>query len=415
MKKLAKTLGLIVLALALAFVVLTACNTAKPVVDDGGDDNNVTDNGGENQTPTPVALPAPIGLAVSGTTLSWTAVSNASSYSISFSAGTASVTVASSGASFDLPTLSGLTVPPDVTVILIKVKAIGNGTTYTDSPWSAEYQYNVSPHTPPVVVVTPPTPPALAEDEVAQFVIRLVEAQNYTHDVNGELFGLFDGIACLLYDNYFGDKETGLLIVGDAFLIQDGDKWYEQEASYTASIYYEHILAVLQGLEFTCDPENDGQYIAQIEREEGRALVTFECLEDGGFRLTINENDGKWISTIYNFGETEVWQPDPNDIVYMSRLPRLDTPEHWIEGMTIFWDEIENAVGYRFQIMTSLGDNRWIVTDEEVQDTSYTLGPEYANRPLKLLIIALGDWENYQDSYPSQRAAFGVPCSVARS
>ncbi|MCL2798084.1 MAG: leucine-rich repeat protein, partial [Firmicutes bacterium] len=81
-----------------------------------------------NTTPKPTQLSAPTGLQVTGTVLMWNAVANASSYSVQINenapVGNGQATA------YSLPSLSNGTYS-------IKVKAVGDGTNYTDSNWSS--------------------------------------------------------------------------------------------------------------------------------------------------------------------------------------------------------------------------------------------------------------------------------------
>ena len=99
--------------------------------------------GSEKKTPTPntptvpVKLATPVNLKITGTTLTWTTVQNASGYKVDISGTEYDAT----GATYSLSALS-----PDE--YQLKVMAKGNGTTYTDSNWSAIIPY--TPDSPPV-------------------------------------------------------------------------------------------------------------------------------------------------------------------------------------------------------------------------------------------------------------------------
>jgi hypothetical protein len=78
-------------------------------------------------------LAAPSNLSISGATLTWAAVSNASGYTVDIN-GTEHTATTNSYSLSSLTTVGTYT---------IKVKAVGNGTTYTDSGWSTNVQYTI--------------------------------------------------------------------------------------------------------------------------------------------------------------------------------------------------------------------------------------------------------------------------------
>ncbi|MCL2798413.1 MAG: leucine-rich repeat protein, partial [Firmicutes bacterium] len=84
------------------------------------------DNGGTTTTPT--QLSAPTGLQITGTVLMWSAVNNASGYSVQINEGAAIGNGQSTA--YSLQSLSQGT-------YTIRVKAIGDGTNYSDSIWSS--------------------------------------------------------------------------------------------------------------------------------------------------------------------------------------------------------------------------------------------------------------------------------------
>jgi len=88
------------------------------------------------EAPTQTPLSAPTGINITGTTLTWDAISNATGYRV-YTNGQARNGVVTA-TSFDLATL-GLAAGTHA----VQVRAVGNGTTFTDSPRSAVVSFTV--------------------------------------------------------------------------------------------------------------------------------------------------------------------------------------------------------------------------------------------------------------------------------
>jgi len=132
MKK--KKLLAIILIIALTIVsaiVLTACGDKAPAPDPTV---TTTPDPDDNNQPTETKLSAPTNVTVSGTTLSWTAVANASGYKVNID-GVDGATI--SAVTYSLAALT------DYKTYSLKIKAIGNGTTFTDSDYSSITSYTV--------------------------------------------------------------------------------------------------------------------------------------------------------------------------------------------------------------------------------------------------------------------------------
>ena len=117
-----KTRATRLLLLLLVGLSIIACNSNKT-----------------NKTPktppvTPVKLTTPANLQITGTTLTWNQVTNASGYKVDIG-GILKDTTSASYSLYDLP--------PGT--YQIKVMAKGNGTAYTDSDWSAAREYKFEP------------------------------------------------------------------------------------------------------------------------------------------------------------------------------------------------------------------------------------------------------------------------------
>jgi hypothetical protein len=125
MKKTNKLFGIIALVAVIGFT-MAGCGPGDP---HGGEDEP---KGGDTKQ-----LTVPY-LSISGTSLTWNAVSNASGYTVDID-GT------ESQANTNSYSLSGLTTPKTYT---IKVKTKGNGTAFTDSAWSSTVDYTVNEPTP---------------------------------------------------------------------------------------------------------------------------------------------------------------------------------------------------------------------------------------------------------------------------
>jgi len=97
---------------------------------------NLTNVSVTGEAPTQTPLSAPTGLSITGTTLSWDAVNNASGYRV-YTNGQARNGIVTA-TSFDLATL-GLATGTHA----VQVRAVGNGTTFTDSPRSAVVSFTV--------------------------------------------------------------------------------------------------------------------------------------------------------------------------------------------------------------------------------------------------------------------------------
>ncbi|MCL2862210.1 MAG: hypothetical protein FWE22_07360 [Firmicutes bacterium] len=124
MKKTKLLTIILVLIIALSVFSFTACD----------------DNGAGNGTPpptngTPVALTVPTGLLVEGNTLSWVAVSNASSYEVRVGT-VGTITPVTAGTSIELTLTIGAT-------YRLYVRAIGDGTNFTNSNWSAPFIHSI--------------------------------------------------------------------------------------------------------------------------------------------------------------------------------------------------------------------------------------------------------------------------------
>ncbi|MDR0289924.1 MAG: hypothetical protein LBI06_03225, partial [Treponema sp.] len=117
-------------------------------------------------------LAVPSNLSISGTSLTWNAVENASAYTVDVDGNPYNAPENS----FLLPVLS------DYKTYTIKVKALGNGTTYTDSPWSDTTAY----------VLEEPNLPALDTPQNVQIAETVLTwdtvsgAVRYSVEINGK-------------------------------------------------------------------------------------------------------------------------------------------------------------------------------------------------------------------------------------
>lgn len=121
MKKSKKTIVCLVIALIFSLVVcmLVGC-----------------DNGTKKEDDKPVTLSAPADVTIAKTTLSWTAVENASKYSVQIGDNTAKEYTTNSVALADEIKTPG--------TYSIKVKAIGDGKKYSDSAWAESVSYTAT-------------------------------------------------------------------------------------------------------------------------------------------------------------------------------------------------------------------------------------------------------------------------------
>ena|GEM_PF-2362721 len=130
----------------------------------------------------PIKLSAPAGLQISGTTLTWGAVPNASGYSVDIDG----VLYTASANSYSLSALS------DYRTYTIKVMAIGDNTAYSSSAWSDSIPYTIDEPGSETPQLETPAGLEIYESDHWTMILKwnaVPDAQSYVVEIDGASYG----------------------------------------------------------------------------------------------------------------------------------------------------------------------------------------------------------------------------------
>lgn len=293
----------------------------------------------------PTRLTAPTNLQISETTLTWTAVANASSYKVDIDGTEHSA----SAATYDL---SALTTAKTYT---IKVKAIGNGTAYTDSDWSQAKSYVVSEQ-----IAQPQQLPVPANHKIEGKYFSWDDVENAT----GYKVSLNDVEYNQSISSYWlGDLTTAGTYVLKVKAIGDGeaftDSAWSSEKSYVINEQAERLAAptglAVNGFDLTWNPVTNADSY-EIDFNNGVYSITKYAYETTTYSLAGQIGIGtytikiKAASDSVNYTDSDWSQGLSHEV---TELKKLDAPTNLsVDNYnSLIWDGvIDGQNGYTVDV-----------------------------------------------------------------
>ncbi len=383
-----KTTILLVIILALAMVVgLAACS------------------GGE--------LKPPKNVSISGNTLSWDEVKNASGY------------VVNVDGSEEYETKNTFfTYTTDVKgKHTVKVKAKGEGK-YTDSKYSEEFEFNVT-----TALVSPVL---IGEDKGDTYDITWSAIENATsyEVLIGISFNDVDPIS-VTDTKYSIDKKNEAF--SEAGVYQIKVRAITTNDDYSASAWsnvvnYTNSRKLTTPTEFKYEKERLKWTMSEEEKNathyritakrtdvaDGKIYTYETTSKDTSISNLKIEQDGQYdISVVaYNRDNGRVYtDSDPSEVIKFTKLKKVDATTFRLSGTTLSWDKVDGAKGYSVTATTNQS-NMLTLSVDSADTVSLDLEKEerfkesvHAGRIFTFSIVAVGDDEkNVLESAPTELA-----------
>ena len=331
--------------------------------------------------PTEPEEPAePIKLNASVATLnddvvSWTAVSNASSYEISVNNSTNTIAI----------TITQYTLTDGQT---FKVRAVGDGTNYSTSDWSNLVTYTEPVTPPPAQPITLSIPVVSIDEDGLATWNAVANASGYKYKINNGTEQSTNSTSIQLTD---GDSIV-VKAIGDG--VDYSDSNYSQSVTYTAPAEpVELTIPVVSvnesGIASWNAVTNASGYKYKINNGTEQSTTTTSVqLTDGDSIVVKAVGDGvEYADSNYSISQTYTAPAEPTEL----SAPVVSVNSTGLAS----WNTVANASGYKYKINNG--------TEQSTTSTSVQL-----NDGDSIVVKAVGDGEGFLDSAYSSAVTYNA-------
>lgn len=345
------------------FFLLSACTKTPPT---------------EPEEPAePIKLNAPV-VSLNDNIASWTSVDNATSYEVWIDSNTNTISI----------TITQQTLTDGQS---FKVRAVGDGTSYSTSDWSNTVTYT-EPVTPPPAQPVELTIPVVSVNEsgIASWN-AVANASGYKYKINNGTEQSTTSTSIQLTD---GDSIV-VKAVGDG--VEYADSNYSVSQTYTAPAEPTELSAPVvsinsTGLATWNAVANASGYKYKINNgTEQSTISTSVQLNDGDSIVVKAVGDGEeYLDSAYS-----------SAVTYNANLTQLSAPTFTIDTSgQVVWQNVENATGYAYKINNGA---------EQIIGTTLIERCLQLSDGDSIMIKSLGDGVSYSDSNYSEIQTYTAP------
>jgi formylglycine-generating enzyme required for sulfatase activity len=319
------------LAAAITFI-LVACNNpffpAKRTIDNSG---------------LPQQLAAPTNLQINGTTLTWDAVTNASSYMVDIDG----TEYPSASASFSLSVLT------NYKNYTIKVKALGDGEAYTDSVWSSTKSYSL-PEPQGIPALATPVNLQINETNLTWDVVA--DAVKYSVDIN-DMENVAAANSYSLSALTVGTYMIRVKAVGDN-VTKKNSLWSDSIQCTVTAQGISLQLATPTNLQINLETKtltwnavsNAVGYSVQVDDNEAAGngnstTFSLEFLAYGIYSIKVKATGNGTTYTNSEWSEPKIYEFENKSLAPLNTPANLE-----INGTNLTWGEVIGAISYLVDI-----------------------------------------------------------------